>query len=330
MLERRSLIKSLTFGFAAPAIGTGVALLPARQAKAQARKLTIVATTGMIADAVRQVAGSHANVQALMAPGVDPHLYRQTRVDIVAMSRADAVFWHGLRLEAQLEPFLKELGRRKPVAALGEAVPADRLLADEEFKDKHDPHVWMDPRLWLHVVEAARRELTKLAPAEAAAFAANAARHAEEVGKLALYADEVLQSVAPERRVLVSAHDAFAYFGRAYSFVVEGIQGISTESEAGLRRIEELVRLVVERKIPAVFVESSVSERNVQALVEGARARGHQLAIGGELFSDAMGPEGTYEGSYIGMIDHNVTTIARALGGSAPLAGALGRLTRRS
>jgi manganese/zinc/iron transport system substrate-binding protein len=145
---------------------------------------------------------------------------------------------------------------------------------------------------------------------------------------LGAYAKRVLASVSPERRVLISAHDAFKYFGAAYGFEVEGIQGISTESEAGLNRIGALVEFIVSRKIGAIFVESSVSDRNIRALIEGAAARGHKVAMGGELFSDAMGPEGSYEGTYLGMIDHNVTTIARALGGDAPKLGMVGKLSR--
>ena len=298
-------------------------------ASAQARRLQVVATTGMIADAAKQIGGVLVDVRALMGPGVDPHGYRQTRADIAAMSRADLVLWHGLYLEAQLEKFLLDLGRRRAVVALGDALPRERLLAHDEYRDRFDPHIWMSPELWALVVDATRAALAKALPAAKAEFEANAVRHLSEVRALADYAHRVLASVPKERRVLISAHDAFKYFGAAFDFAVEGIQGISTESEAGLVRVRELVDLIVERKVAAVFVESSVSDRNVRALIEGAQARGHRVTLGGELFSDAMGPEGTYEGSYIGMIDHNVTTIARALGGDAPPRGLHGKLVER-
>ena len=318
MLERRL----------AAALAAVVMLLTGglHSATAQPAPLTVVATTGMIADAVRQVGGDRVEVAALMGPGVDPHLYRQTRSDIAAMARADAVFWHGLYLEAQLEAFFVDLAQRKPVIALAEWLPRDVLLDNPVYAGRFDPHVWMDPNLWKGVVEAARDALTGLDPEGEAVFAANADRHLAEIDALATYAAAVLATIPDSARVLVTAHDAFSYFGRAYGFEVLGIQGISTESEAGLRQIEELVQTIVDRSIVAVFIESSVPDRNVRALIEGAAARGHTVVVGGELFSDAMGLSGTYEGTYIGMIDHNVTTIARALGGVAPPGGLNGAL----
>jgi manganese/zinc/iron transport system substrate-binding protein len=307
-------------------LGAAILMIaPGSPALAQ-KKLNVVATTGMIADAVKQVGGDRVRVTALMGPGVDPHIYRQTRSDIVAMTRADAVFWHGLYLEAQLEDLFKDLAKRKPVVALAEALPKDKLLGDDDYPGRHDPHVWMDPRLWKGVVEAARDQLIKLDPNGEAMFNANADRHLAEIDALATYSDKAFASVPEASRVLITAHDAFNYFGRAYGYEVLGIQGISTESEAGLKQIEDLVSVIVTRKIKAIFVESSVSDRNVKALIEGAAAKGHKVLIGGELFSDAMGAPGTYEGTYIGMIDHNATVITRALGGEAPAKGLNNRL----
>ncbi len=307
----------------------GGLLAVAPRAFAQSGKLRVVATTSMIADAARTVAGDAADVAALLGAGVDPHSYRQTRSDIAAMTGADLVLWHGLGLEAQLERFLRDLARRKPVAAVGEAVPADRRIADEEYKDRPDPHVWMDPRLWSMVVDAVRDALARARPALAQRFMAAADTHKAEIAKLHDYSTKVLATVPRERRLLITAHDAFSYFSRAYDFEVMGIQGISTESEAGLQRIRELVDIIVARRIGAIFVESSVSDRNIRALIEGAGSRGAQVAIGGELYSDAAGPAGTYEGGYVGMIDHNVTTITRALGGTAPERGLNDRLSAK-
>nr|WP_305969653.1 MULTISPECIES: zinc ABC transporter substrate-binding protein [unclassified Mameliella] len=287
---------------------------------------TVVATTGMIADAARQVGGDLVEVRGLMGPGVDPHSYRQTRSDIVAMARADVVLWHGLFLEAQMEEFLQDLGDRGTVTAVAESMPRDLLMAHDDYDDKFDPHVWMVPDLWKHVVENVRDALSAARPDSAEVFAANAAAHLAELDELATYAAGILASVPEESRVLVTAHDAFNYFGQAYGFEVMGIQGISTESEAGLRRIADLVDVLVDRRIGAVFVESSVSDRNIRALIEGAAAKGHEVVIGGELFSDAMGEPGTYVGTYIGMIDHNATTIAGALGGDVPPDGMKGLL----
>lgn len=288
--------------------------------------LQVVATTSMIADAARVIGGEEVDVRALMGPGVDPHSYRQTRSDIAAAARADLVLRHGLYLEAQMEAFFEGLTRRVPVTAVAETLPRDVLFGHNEYQDKFDPHVWMDPGLWADVVVAVRDALIEVAPDHAADFTARADAYLDEIAALDAYAAETIVTIPDSQRVLVTAHDAFAYFGHAYGVSVLGIQGISTESEAGLQRISALVDEIVEREVQAVFVETSVSDRNVRALAEGAGAKGHTLSIGGELYSDAMGVPGTYEGTYLGMIDHNVTTITNALGGEAPPAGRIGRL----
>ena len=305
----------------APVFVAFAMLLPAR-----AEPLDVVATTGMIADAARAVGGTEVEVRALMGPGIDPHAYRQTRSDIATMLGADLVLWNGLFLEAQMEEFLLRLASRVPVRAVAEAVPNDRLIAHSDYQGRADPHIWMDPALWTHAVEAVRDALSELRPDAADEFARNASAYIDTLQRLDAYAREIIATVPEHARLLVTAHDAFGYFGRAYGVEVLGVQGISTQSEAGLARIGELVDLIVERTIPAVFVESSVSERNVRALVEGAAARGHEVSVGGELFSDAMGLEGTYQGTYPGMIDHNVTTIVQALGGRVSRGGMVGEL----
>ena len=317
MLTRRTILR------ASAALAAAAA---APQLAFAQRPLSVVATTGMIADAAKAIGGDRVDVRALMGPGVDPHAYRQTRSDIVALARADLVLWHGLYLEAQMADFLHDLGQKRAVVAVAEEIPTERLLAHDDYDDKFDPHVWMDPAMWSLVVETVRDALIAELPEAEAQLQANADAHLAEMAALTDYTQRILASVPQEQRVLLTAHDAFNYFGRAYDFDVIGIQGISTESEAGLNRIRELVDLLVERDIGAVFVETSVSDRNIRALIEGARARGHAVAIGGELYSDAMGEPGTYEGTVVGMIDHNTTTIARALGGEAPERGMTGRL----
>jgi manganese/zinc/iron transport system substrate-binding protein len=309
-------------------LGTILAAALGPRAEAQDKPLAIVGTTAMIADAVRNVGRERVTVTALFGEGVDPHVYKPTRADTARMLAADMVVANGLHLEAQFREAFELIGRTRPVVQAGEAVPVDRRIADADYKDRFYPHVWMDPDLWSVVVGAIRDALAVRLPTGRETFDAGAAAYRAELGNLARYAKQVLGSVPPERRVLVTAHDAFAYFARAYGFEVVGIQGVSTESEAGLRRIEEVVDLVARRRIPTVFVEASVSDRNVRAVVEGARRRGHDLAVGAQLFSDSMGAPGTYEGTYIGMIDHNVTTVARALGGEAPQAGLAGKLAR--
>lgn len=317
-LSRRAVLSGLTAVVALVSTGP--------RAMASGATLNVVATTGMIADAARIIGGDLVSVKGLMGAGVDPHAYRQTRSDIVAMTRADAVLWHGLYLEAQMERFFEDLTERKPVTAVADALPRELLFEHEDYDGRFDPHVWMDATLWSLVVDEIAAALRAAMPDATETFTANANRYKSELEDLDAYTRTSLSKLTPEQRVLVTAHDAFGYFGKAHAFDVIGIQGISTESEAGLSRISEMVDLLVERDIRAVFVETSVSDRNMRALIEGAAARGHRVEIGGSLFSDAMGPDGTYEGTYLGMIDHNVTTIARALGADVPAGGRLGKL----
>lgn len=314
--------------FAAGATGTQMVPQNRSQTEPAPRStpLAVVATTGMIADAVTQIAGPFVQVRGLMGSGVDPHSYRQTRSDIVAMVRADLVLWHGLYLEAQMEEFLLKLGHRRAAVAVAESLPASVLMPYGQYENRFDPHVWMAPMLWADVITAVEAALIAAMPQHAEALAQAAARHRAEIAALHGYATAALDQIPDAARVLLTAHDAFGYFGRAYGLEVIGIQGISTQSEAGLNRIGQLVDMLVARDIRAVFVESSVSDRNIRALIEGCAAQGHRLAIGGELFSDAMGLPGTYEATYIGMLDHNITTIARALGADVPPRGMNGQL----
>lgn len=284
----------------------------------------VVCTVGMIADVAREVVGDRGRVRGLIGEGIDPHLYKPTRDDVVALRRADVVFYNGLKLEGKMGDILARVARDgRPVVAVTERIERDRVLIDEGHDD---PHVWMDVSLWKQAVDVITDTLVTFDAAGASDYRARAEAYKKELDRLDRYARECAASIPEARRVLVTAHDAFGYFGRAYGFNVRGIQGLSTESEAGLRDINTLVDLLVDSGISAVFVESSVADKNVRALVEGASSRGHTVGIGGELFSDAMGKGGTYEGTYLGMIDHNVTTITRALGGTAPERGLNGRL----
>ncbi len=290
----------------------------------------IVATTAMIADIVANVTGGRAQVESLMGPGVDPHLYRPTRSDVTKMLGADVVFYNGLNLEGKMsDTFVRVARSGKPVYAVTDLIEPSYLLEPVGFPGHDDPHVWMDPQGWIKATEAVVEAVSELDPGSALLYGENGRGYLAQLRELDDYTRRIVATIPAEHRVLVTAHDAFNYFARAFEIEVQGIQGISTESEAGLRRIEQLVSLLVDRNIIAVFTETSVSAKNIQALVEGASARGHAVAIGGSLFSDAMGAPGTYEGTYVGMIDHNVTTIARALGGSAPERGMQGKLTKR-
>ena len=287
-----------------------------------------VATVGMIADVVRNVAGDKASVNGLIGEGVDPHLYKPTRSDVVALNGADVVFYNGLMLEGKMADVLVRAARGgRPVYAVTEAIldQGDYVMTDEA--EHYDPHVWMDVKGWIRATQVIAVSLGEFDPANKDVYLSTGSEYAKTLEALDEYARTAITSIPESQRVLVTAHDAFSYMGRAYGLEVRGIQGLSTESEAGVKDIEALVSFLVERKIPAVFVETSVADKNVRALVEGAEARGHELMIGGTLFSDAMGPSGTYEGTYIGMIDHNITTIVRALGGEAPERGMNGKLS---
>lgn len=288
---------------------------------------TVTCTVGMVADVARTVAGDRAEVTTLIGPGVDPHLHKPTRSDVARLIKADLIVAVGLHLEGRMDESLDRAAKSgRTVLRVGDLLPKDVLLR-EARDDATDPHLWMDPRLWSRTAEPIADALSRLDPEGAEAYAANAATLMKDLAALDEWSAARLATVPKAARVLVTAHDAFEYFGRRYGFEVVGIQGISTESEAGVRDIARIVDLLVDRRIPAVFVESTVPPRHIEALVAGARARGHEVAVGGELFSDAMGDRGTYEGTYPGMIDHNITTIVRALGGDAPPRGRLGRLS---
>ncbi|MCB1521879.1 MAG: zinc ABC transporter substrate-binding protein [Hyphomicrobiaceae bacterium] len=319
-----SAFTTLVFGFQAAAYAAGSISNPA----AAETKLQAVATTGMIADIVRNVGGERVAVRQLMGEGVDPHLYKATRSDMAAILNADITFFNGLLLEGKMSDALERIGQAgHAVHAVSALLPRDQLLASDDAPGGHaDPHVWMDPLAWAKAVAVVSDRLAERDPEGADDYRRNAERYEQKLRDLDRYAEAAIASVPEGRRVLVTAHDAFGYLGRRYGLEVIGIQGLSTESEAGLKRVEEIVHLIATRRIPAVFVESTIPDRSVRALIAGAAARGHAVKIGGELYSDAMGPPGSYEGTYIGMIDHNVTLIARALGGVVPDKGHGGKL----
>ncbi|MEQ9455243.1 MAG: zinc ABC transporter substrate-binding protein [Phycisphaeraceae bacterium] len=300
---------------------------PAPEQPASAGAYRIVATIGMVADVARNIAGDRAVVENVIGEGVDPHLYKPSRADVARFQSADVVLYNGLMLEGKMGDVLVRLARSgKPVYAVTEKLldKSDYVMTDTS--EHHDPHVWMDVQGWMRAAEVIAEALSEYDPQGKAVYQQNLAAYLIQLQALDDYARSTLATIPDNQRVLVTAHDAFGYLGRAYGVVVLGIQGLSTESEAGLLDLERLIQRIVTDKIPAVFVETSVADKNVRALVEGARAAGHDVRIGGSLFSDAMGQSGTYEGTYIGMIDHNVTTITRALGGTAPERGLNGLL----
>lgn len=273
--------------------------------------IQITATTGMVADIVRNVGGDRVNVTALMGPGVDPHLYKASQGDIGKLNQAHMIFYNGIHLEGKMTDILSKLAEEKPVIPVANSIDKKKLMKTGD--NQYDPHVWFDVQLWIEAVKSVDRELAKADSKHKDDYHQRAQDYIKELEELDQYARKKIKTIPKERRVMVTAHDAFGYFGRAYDIEVVGLQGISTASEYGLKDVRRIVHLLVDREIKAVFMESSVPKRSIQAVVEGTKEKGHTIGIGGELFSDAMGKEGTEEDNYIGMVRYNVDTIVSAL-----------------
>ncbi len=276
-------------------------------------KINIVATTGMIYDAVNNIAQDRVEIQALMGPGVDPHLYKATHGDLSKLNNADIIFYNGLYLEGKMGEVFKKLSRVKDVLPVAEIIDKGKLRESPLYKDAYDPHVWFDVSLWQLVVAYIAEVLEQKDPPHKEFYRKNSEAYLKKLDSLDFYVKNKIQEIPKNQRVLVTAHDAFGYFGDAYDMEVKGLQGISTVSEFGLKDIAGLIDLITERNIKAVFVETSVSEKAISSVVQGSRENGQEVVIGGELYSDAMGEFGTFEGTYIGMVTHNVNTIVDAL-----------------
>lgn len=280
-------------------------------------RLQVVTTIGMITDIAERIGGERIQVTGLMGPGIDPHLYKASAGDVRTLSSADLVFYNGLHLEAAMAEVLEEMDGRIRTRAVTDGIPTDRLLTPLEFKGQHDPHVWFDVTLWMSAVETVGETLAEVDPEGAEIYRANARALEEEFAELHAWVQDRVAEVPPEFRVLVTAHDAFNYFGRAYGFRVEGLLGLSTATEAGTGDVQRLVRLITETDVPAIFVESSIPRRTIEAVQAAVEDQGRAVAIGGLLYSDAMGDPGTEDGTYVGMVRHNVNTIVDALTASS-------------
>uniref|UniRef100_UPI004047D34A metal ABC transporter solute-binding protein, Zn/Mn family n=1 Tax=Roseivirga sp. TaxID=1964215 RepID=UPI004047D34A len=276
-------------------------------------KLTIVTTTGMIADIAKNVGLDSVQVTALMGPGVDPHLYKATQGDLSRLQKADIIFYNGLHLEGKMDEVFEKLERIKTVVPISRQLDSTVLLTDPVYAGAHDPHIWFDVSIWASTVNQVLATLIETNPENEAFYAKNAENYIQSLNDLHGWVRDEIATIPEEQRILITAHDAFNYFGRAYSIEVKGLQGISTLSEFGLKDRVDLVNFIVDRKIKAVFVETSVSEKNINAIIEGCQQKGHDVVIGGKLYSDAMGAEGSAEGTYIGMVKANVNTIVKAL-----------------
>jgi len=311
---------------AALALVAGLAL----GAPARAQTPLAVATVGMIGDVARNVAGACVELETLMGPGVDPHLYQASAGDVRLFRNAEAIFYAGYSLEGQLGEVLERMGEDKPTVAVGPASidPGDLITVQDIYGI--DPHLWMDAALWARIAPTIADTLAEVAPDCATEMRAGAEDYAASLKALDAWIDASIASVPEAQRVLVTAHDAFAYYGRAYGIDVRGIQGISTEAEAGIKDIRDVVELVVDLGVPAVFVETTINPRTIRAVIDAAADRGHEVRVGGELYSDAMGAPGTPAGTYIGMLRSNTVTIVSALGGEpAPWPDALAAWAER-
>ncbi len=269
----------------------------------------IVTTTNIIKDALENIAGKEAQVKSIMGPGVDPHVYKATQGDLELLRKADIVFYNGLHLEGKMGSILQKFSRQKPTYALAEAVPKDALMGAPNYDYTHDPHIWFDVSLWQEAIQYASKQLQQYDTTNAEAYQTNTKDYLNNLDTLHQWISKKIKTIPKQQRVMITAHDAFAYFGEAYDIEVRGLQGISTVSEYGLKDVKNMVDFIMARKIQAVFVESSVSERALKAVVQGCREQGHQVEIGGTLYSDALGKKGTQQGTYIGTVKSNVNTI---------------------
>jgi len=295
---------SLLLGACAPPIDRG---------DLSQRPVRVTATVGMITDIIANVGGDRVIVTGLMGPGVDPHYYKPSARDIVRLDDADVIFYGGLHLEGRMVKVFEKLEKVKPVVAVSRDIPLDRLRQPIEFEGAYDPHIWFDVTLWQFAVGTIRDELSQLDPAHASIYEQNAAAYLKKLDALDQHVRQQIDSIPAQARVLITAHDAFGYFGDRYGMEVRGLQGTSTATEAGAGDVRSLATFIAERKIKAIFVESSVPAATVEAVQAAVQSRGWDVRIGGELFSDAMGDAGTFEGTYIGMVTHNADTITAAL-----------------
>ena len=276
-------------------------------------KLRVVTTIGMITDVVKNVGGPRVEVTGMVAPGVDPHFYNPTPKDVQKLGSAHIIFYNGLHLEAKMTDIFADISTDTLTVAVTDAVDRSLLLTPPEYEGLYDPHLWFDVKLWMQAAGKVRDALSEFDADNAVLYRSNAERYLTKLMALDEYVKSQVERVPSQQRVLVTAHDCFNYFGEAYGFEVRGLQGISTATEIGIADVQELATFIAERGISAIFVESSVSSRNLEAVKAAVKSKGFDVKIGGVLFTDAMGNEGTPEGTYIGMIRHNIDTIVHAL-----------------
>jgi len=277
-------------------------------------KLNVVTTTTMITDLVKNIGGDNINIEGLMGSGVDPHLYKASEGDVTKLVNADVIFYNGLHLEGKLVEVFEKMGSQtKTPIALGEVLDKNTLIGSDYFASNYDPHVWFDINYFKQFAQKVTQVLSEKNPENAENYKANETSYINKLDALQLKLKRIIETLPKEKRILVTAHDAFNYFGKAYDFEVIGLQGLSTATEAGVQDVQKLSAFIIEKKIKAIFVESSVPKRTIEALQAAVKSKGHDVIIGGTLYSDALGTTGTTEGTYIGMFEYNVNTIVNAL-----------------
>ncbi|MDP3787827.1 MAG: zinc ABC transporter substrate-binding protein [Candidatus Chromulinivorax sp.] len=276
-------------------------------------KPTILCTTSIIADIVQIISGDTIEIISLMGPGVDPHLYKPVESDVVKIASAHIIFYNGLHLEAKLADLLEQLNKHQTTIAVTQDIPHDQLLSVDNYNQIFDPHVWFDINLWIYAVNTIKTTLIQKFPQHKKLYKNNTKKYIKQLRQLLAQTQRIMQSIPEKKRILITGHDAFSYFGRLYDCKVIALQGISTESSPGSYDVQNLIQLICDQNIPAIFIETSIPIKNILAIQEGVAACGKLVHIGGELYSDALGPQNSSGQTYIGMIMHNVKTIAQAL-----------------
>ena len=276
-------------------------------------KLKVVVTTSMLTDLVKNIGGDLIDLQGLMGAGVDPHLYKASEGDVSKLFNADVIFYNGLHLEGKLVAVFEKMDTQKTTVALGEFLAKEGLIGSDYFASNYDPHVWFNIQYFKEFSDKVTSVLSEEDPKNAASFTANNLAFQQKLDLLHTAVVNTIATLAPEKRILVTAHDAFNYFGKAYGFKVVGLQGLSTATEAGVQDVQKLSEYIIANKVKAIFIESSVPRRTIEALQEAVLSKGHQVSIGGSLYSDALGDGGSVEGTYVGMFLYNVKTIVNAL-----------------
>ncbi|TVZ52863.1 metal ABC transporter solute-binding protein, Zn/Mn family [Dokdonia sp. Hel_I_53] len=291
-----------------------LSVISCKDGKEDNGKLNVVATTSMITDLVKNIGGDYINLQGLMGAGVDPHLYKASAGDVTKLSNADVIFYNGLHLEGKLvEVFEKMNASQVAQVPLGEALDKSTLIGSDYFASNYDPHVWFNIQYFKQFVVEVTNTLSRKDPKHATFYKENSEAYLAKLNVLETEIKRIINTLPEDKRILVTAHDAFNYFGKSYGFEVVGLQGLSTATEAGVKDVQRLSQFIIENKVKAIFVESSVPRRTIEALQAAVQSKNHEVEIGGSLYSDALGNKGTVEGTYIGMFKYNVNTIVDAL-----------------